>query len=187
MATLWQTICALCLQVPPLEGYTALQILELSYNNISSLRPLNQLQSLTLEELYVANNAVQQIEVSWQVHPCLCLAPSAGGQSTLVENEKRFFEQCLMCSSVRRQNFSRASLRLRFSWSHSQPKSTHYGPLVSPSSPSCMQAVQHFTNLRLLELGSNKIRNIQGLEMLQNLQELWLGQNRISQMSGLDQ
>ena len=50
-----------------------------------------------------------------------------------------------------------------------------------------MQAVQHFTNLRLLELGSNKIRKIEGLEMLQNLQELWLGQNRITQMSGLDQ
>ena len=63
-------ICVLCLQVPPLEGYTALQILELSYNRISSLRPLNQLQSLKLDELYVANNTVQQIEVSCRVHLC---------------------------------------------------------------------------------------------------------------------
>ena len=30
-----------------------------------------------------------------------------------------------------------------------------------------MQAVQHLTNLRLLELGSNKIRQINGLEPLQ--------------------
>ena len=50
-----------------------------------------------------------------------------------------------------------------------------------------MQAVQHLTNLRLLELGSNKIRQINGLEPLQNLQELWLGQNRVTQISGLDQ
>ena len=50
-----------------------------------------------------------------------------------------------------------------------------------------MQAVQHFTNLRLLELGSNRIRQIQGLDWLQRLQELWLGQNRITQMTGLDQ
>ena len=68
-----------------------------------------------------------------------------------------------------------------------QSASTHYGLLVSSSSPPCMQAVQHFTYLRLLELGSNEIRKIQGLETLQNLQELWLGQNRITQMSGLDQ
>ncbi len=50
-----------------------------------------------------------------------------------------------------------------------------------------MQAIQHFTNMRLLELGSNKIRQIQNLDMLQNLEELWLGQNRITEMSGLDQ
>ena len=80
-------ICALRLQVPPLEGYTALQILELSYNRISSLRPLNQLQSLKLEELYVANNAVQQIKVSCRVHLCLCWAFLSGGQSTLDGNE----------------------------------------------------------------------------------------------------
>lgn len=43
------------------------------------------------------------------------------------------------------------------------------------------------TNLRLLELGSNKLRQIQGLDMLHSLQELWLGQNRITHMSGLDQ
>ncbi len=61
---MWQCAspCA-CLQIPPLEGYTALQTLELSYNSISSLQPLISLQSMNLEELYVANNAVQQIEV----------------------------------------------------------------------------------------------------------------------------
>ena len=55
------TLC-LC-QIPPLEGYRALQTLELSYNSISSLQQLIHLQSTDLEELYVANNTVQQIEV----------------------------------------------------------------------------------------------------------------------------
>ena len=50
-----------------------------------------------------------------------------------------------------------------------------------------MQAVDHMTNLRLLELGSNKLRQIQGLGTLHSLQELWLGQNRITNMSGLNQ
>lgn len=56
---------------------------------------------------------------------------------------------------------------------------------TSRNSPA--QAVDHMTNLRLLELGSNKLRQIQGLGTLHSLQELWLGQNRITNMSGLNQ
>lgn len=48
-----------------------------------------------------------------------------------------------------------------------------------------VQAVQQFTNLWLLELGSNKIRELTGLEALSGLQELWLGRNRIAHISGL--
>ena len=55
------------LQIPQLGGYTALQTLEVSYNSISSLRPLTSLQSTSLKELFVANNAVQHIEVEWQI------------------------------------------------------------------------------------------------------------------------
>ncbi len=55
------------LQIPQLAGYTALQTLEVSYNSISSLQPLTSLQSTSLKELYVANNAVQHIEVEWQI------------------------------------------------------------------------------------------------------------------------
>ena len=43
------------------------------------------------------------------------------------------------------------------------------------------------TNLRLLELGSNKLGQIRGLDTLHSLQELWLGQNRVTHISGLDQ
>ena len=49
------------------------------------------------------------------------------------------------------------------------------------------QAIDHMTTLRLLELGSNKLRQIQCLDTLHKLEELWLGQNRITHMSGLDQ
>ena len=55
------------MQIPPLGGYTALRTLELSYNSISSLQPLTQLHSPNLDELYLANNAIQQIEVCCQV------------------------------------------------------------------------------------------------------------------------
>jgi hypothetical protein len=45
--------------------------------------------------------------------------------------------------------------------------------------------VQQFGDLRLLELGSNKIRHLAGLEGLAQLQELWLGRNRIAHITGL--
>ena len=50
-------------QIPELEDFTSLQRLELSYNQIQSLQPLLSLGSTVLSDLYVANNAVQKIEV----------------------------------------------------------------------------------------------------------------------------
>jgi len=41
------------------------------------------------------------------------------------------------------------------------------------------------TRLRVLELGSNRIRSIEGLETLGGLQELWLGRNRITTIAGV--
>ena len=45
--------------------------------------------------------------------------------------------------------------------------------------------MQQFKDLRLLELGSNKIRDMSGTEHLAQLQELWLGRNRIAHITGL--
>jgi Leucine-rich repeat (LRR) protein len=50
-------------QIPALSDFTSLQRLELSYNQIQSLQPLQSLGSTGLTDLYVANNAVQKIEV----------------------------------------------------------------------------------------------------------------------------
>lgn len=53
----------MAVQIPSLAEFTSLERLELSYNQISSLQPLQGLSSTALSELYVANNAVQKIEV----------------------------------------------------------------------------------------------------------------------------
>lgn len=143
------------LQVPPLRGFTALQTLELSYNSISSLQPLSTFQSTNMEELYVANNAIQQIEVCVSAVGAYARVGAFLSQHAISQLMAYFQFNC---------------------WDG-------FHNLLG----ICMQAVQHLTNLRLLELGSNKIRLITGLEPLQKLQELWLGQNRIPQISGLDQ
>lgn len=69
------------MQIPPLQGFTSLERLELSYNQIQSLLPLQSLNSPALCELYVANNAVTAIEVRAQLlHSAManhCLLPLA--------------------------------------------------------------------------------------------------------------
>lgn len=45
--------------------------------------------------------------------------------------------------------------------------------------------ISQLTSLRTLELGSNRIREIQHLDTLSNLTDLWLGRNRITQLAGL--
>lgn len=41
------------------------------------------------------------------------------------------------------------------------------------------------SQLELLELGDNRLSQLDGLDKLHSLQELWLGRNRISSISGL--
>ena len=47
------------------------------------------------------------------------------------------------------------------------------------------QGLNKMSQLELLELGDNRISQIDSLNKLQNLRELWLGRNRIASMSGL--
>lgn len=54
-------------------------------------------------------------------------------------------------------------------------------PLLSRSKCQMCSA-----GLHTLELGSNRIRSMTGVETLVNLQELWLGRNRIPEITGLD-
>lgn len=46
-------------------------------------------------------------------------------------------------------------------------------------------SISHLTKLTVLELGSNRIRSLEGLTTLTELRELWLGRNRISKAEGL--
>ncbi|KAL8442275.1 hypothetical protein Emag_006550 [Eimeria magna] len=45
-----------------------------------------------------------------------------------------------------------------------------------------IEGLSTLTELRLLELGSNRIREIEGLEKLTQLTDLWLGKNKITDM-----
>jgi Leucine-rich repeat (LRR) protein len=57
-----------CTQVPDLAPLTALRRLELSYNDIKSLRPLTSLSGQHLSDLYVASNNVSSVSRSITEH-----------------------------------------------------------------------------------------------------------------------
>ncbi|KAK1354799.1 Protein phosphatase 1 regulatory subunit pprA [Heracleum sosnowskyi] len=50
---------------------------------------------------------------------------------------------------------------------------------VSKNEVPKIEEIEHFHDLQLLELGSNRLRVMENLQNLTQLQELWLGRNRI--------
>ena len=75
---------------------------------------------------------------------------------------------------------------------HCQVTGTRH--LVSPTridtNAPCASQIEGeggFPDLRLLELGSNRLRRIAGLDHMTSLRELWLGRNRIAAIEGLSQ
>ncbi|KAL3747436.1 hypothetical protein ACJRO7_016255 [Eucalyptus globulus] len=50
---------------------------------------------------------------------------------------------------------------------------------VSKNEVPKIEEIDHFTDLQILELGSNRLRVMENLQTLVKLQELWLGRNRI--------
>ncbi len=60
------------------------------------------------------------------------------------------------------------------------PTSTMQSDIALPT-----QGLNKMSQLELLELGDNRISQVDGLNKLQNLRELWLGRNRIASISGL--
>ncbi|GMY36151.1 Leucine-rich repeat, typical subtype [Fagus crenata] len=50
---------------------------------------------------------------------------------------------------------------------------------VSKNEVTKIEEIDHFYDLHMLELGSNRLRVMENIQNLTNLQELWLGRNRI--------
>jgi protein phosphatase 1 regulatory subunit 7 len=49
------------------------------------------------------------------------------------------------------------------------------------------EGIGHLTALTLLELGSNRLRELGPIAGLTGLQELWLGRNRLASLDGMSQ
>ncbi|KAI7728179.1 hypothetical protein M8C21_001952 [Ambrosia artemisiifolia] len=54
---------------------------------------------------------------------------------------------------------------------------------VSKNEVTKIEEIEHFHELQILELGSNRLRVMENMQNLTNLQELWLGRNRIKSIN----
>ncbi|KAJ4708514.1 protein phosphatase 1 regulatory subunit pprA [Melia azedarach] len=58
---------------------------------------------------------------------------------------------------------------------------------VSKNEVPKIEEIEHFYNLQILELGSNRLRVMENLQTLTDLQELWLGRNRFEDCIALEE
>ncbi len=156
------------LQLPDLSPLVCLKKLDLSINQLRSMATLSTLQASKLKEVYITSNKVSTIEVWLFVV-----------KSLLAKH----------CSQMQAKSYLSAwtSLHMR---QLSRMSSAHNRWLMStgtmePEIALLTQGLGKMSQLELLELGDNRISQIDSLDKLQSLRELWLGRNRIASISGL--
>ena len=153
------------LQLPNLSPLACLKKLDLSINQLRSIATLSTLQASTLKEVYITSNKVSIIEVWLSVLDL----------------------QARHCSQMQVKPCLSAWTPLHM---HQPPGRPQHVWLVSTSTMESdnalpTQGLNKMSQLELLELGDNRISQVDGLNKLQHLRELWLGRNRIASISGL--
>ncbi|KAK9919072.1 hypothetical protein WJX75_009137 [Coccomyxa subellipsoidea] len=157
--------------IPALSDFTSLQRLELSYNQIQSLQPLQSLGSTGLTDLYVANNAIQKIEAVHQFTNLrlLELGSNKIRNITGLEGLTNLQELWLGRNRIAEINGLDSLMALRI-------LSLQSNRLTS------MAGLAHCSLLEELYLSHNGIQCLQGLESLPKLRVLDVSSNQLEQL-----
>ncbi|BDA47133.1 Protein phosphatase 1 regulatory subunit 7 [Coccomyxa sp. Obi] len=183
-------------EIPPLQGFTSLQRLELSYNQIQSLLPLQRLDSTALCELYVANNAVTAIEAVQQFTNLRLLELGSNkireltgldaltGLEELWLGRNRIAHISGITSLGMLRKLSLQSNRL------TSMAGLQHCPLLeelylSHNGIQRLENLESLPILRVLDVSSNRVADITGVEALTQLTDLWLNDNAIGSLADL--
>ncbi len=146
-------------QVPDLSAMTALSHLEVSYNQIRSISPLSSCGALSLQELYISNNKLSRFEV----------------RSEHLQNDHQ------SCALLTASFWRERQMSCKVAAGNCCGQHVTIWMLII----HCLQGCSHLTALKLLELGANRLTQVDGIESHPDLRELWLGSNRIAQTQSL--
>ncbi|KAK7319954.1 hypothetical protein RJT34_04683 [Clitoria ternatea] len=147
--------------------------LDLTANRLSSLDPriagLSHLKKLSLRQNLISDDAVHPLS-SWNALASLVELVLRDNRLSNIPDVSIF--KTLLVFDVSFNEI--ASLH-----GLSKVSNTLMELYVSKNEVSKIEEIDHFHQLRILELGSNKLRVMENLQNLVNLHELWLGRNRI--------
>lgn len=155
-------------ELPP-----SLSELDLTANRLSAIDPrislLSNIKKLSLRQNLITDEGIKPLE-SWQTISEL-------EELVLRDNQLKklpdisIFKKLLVLDVSYNGIPSLSGL--------SKVSSTLKELYVSNNEVTKMEEIEHFQELNILELGSNRLRVMENLQNLINLQELWLGRNRI--------
>jgi len=156
-------------ELPPLSaGFGALERLDASYNQVRSALPLRALAPAagsTLRELYMASNKIAALVVPFQEEEEGGGTAEEDGAGAAAGAAAAGAEAAAVAAAAEGSDDDDGA-----------PAATTSTPTVS--------VLRGLTALTVLELGSNRIRRVEGLEDQGALLELWLGRNRIGPAVG---
>ncbi|CAH9101941.1 unnamed protein product [Cuscuta epithymum] len=151
----------------------SLSELDLTANRLSALDPrisgLSNLKKLSFRQNLLTDAAIEPLS-SWQTISELEELVIRDNQLKKLPDVS-IFKKLLVFDVSYNEILSLSGL--------SKVSSTLKELYVSNNEVTKMEEIEHFQELSILELGSNRLRVMENLQTLINLQELWLGRNRI--------
>ncbi|PHT54430.1 hypothetical protein CQW23_08892 [Capsicum baccatum] len=181
-------------KIPDVAIFKKLLVLDVSFNEISSLNGLSKVSS-TLRELYVSKNDVTKMEEIEHFHELQILELGSNRLRVmeLLDNMKNLQELWLGRNRIRTVNLCGLKCIKKISLQSNRLTSMNgfQGCValeelyLSHNGIAKMEGLSTLVNLRVLDVSANKLTEINDIENLTKLEDLWLNDNNIASLEGL--
>jgi protein phosphatase 1 regulatory subunit 7 len=182
-------------RIPSLETYKEIKKLDISYNKIRSMQPV-ELVSTSVEELYLAANRISEIEGVEKLRSLQLLELGSNRirkmqkletltnlrELWLGRNKIDCIEGLDTLTSLRRLSVQNNRLRVI---SGLQTLTNLEGLYLSFNGLTTIENLETLVHLKILDLGNNQIEKIEGIAHLTELEDLWLNDNQIKSVDEL--
>ena len=164
-----------------LSFFTGLRILELGFNRIRNIEELAHLKRL--EELWLGRNRITKIENM----SALTNLRKLSLQSNRLDNMNGMSQRAFVADSACARRSGILYLPRR-SLPQSQRHHASGGAIplrFGQTAPLWPQGLQSLSKLRVLDVSSNRVAKVEGLEAQTTLEDLWLNDNQLDEWDGL--